>query len=114
MNEEPGKSDKWVLVSKQGKAGAPGDKGDKGDRGNMGPPGLRGDPGTPGESGPRGKDGAAAVLGSFKGTFKAQDRATYRQGDVVALGSSLWIALRDAPSANPNAADGDWQLLMRN
>ena len=38
---------------------------------------------------------------------------TYRSGDAVSYGGSLWIAQNDAPQGKPGAPVSDWRLAVK-
>jgi hypothetical protein len=47
----------------------------------------------------------------YRGVFSAEK--SYRKGNTVTWGGSLWIALKDAPAGKPDAPDSDWVLSVK-
>lgn len=66
---------------------------------------LRGEPGAPGEAGPMGPMGPGLVS---RGTWREAEG--YLAGDLVMLGGSTFVALKDAAGPCPG---GDWQLFAQ-
>ena len=88
---------------RDGRDGEPGEKGEPGERGEAGP---QGEPGRDGKDGEAGEQGPAGATATPKGTFDAE--AEYAAMDIVMLGGSSFIAVKDAPGPCPG---GGWQLL---
>jgi hypothetical protein len=61
--DEPGKSDAWMIQAERGKKGDKGERGFKGDPGVPGPVGLTGPAGPRGLPGPQGNPGPQGVIG---------------------------------------------------
>lgn len=47
----------------------------------------------------------------YRGVFSAEK--SYRKGNTVTWGGSLWIATKDSPAGKPDAPDSDWVLSVK-
>lgn len=106
---EPGRDGKDGADGRDGEKGdpgAPGERGPQGEPGERGEAGPQGEPGRDGDPGKDGEQGPPGVRVTPKGTFDAE--AEYAALDIVMLGGSSFIAVKDAPGPCPG---GGWQLL---
>ena len=89
--------------------GKDGKDGEQGPQGEPGPAGRDGKDGIDGKDGADGREGEVGPAGRsimMRGTFDPE--AEYSELDVVMLGGSSFVAVKDAPGECPG---GGWQLL---
>lgn len=114
----------WRLIVKRGRGGTPGEAGADGHDGEPGRDGRDGELGRPGADGRDGAQGLPGVQGpagapgkdgqsiQFRGDYGEETR--YAAGDIVRLGSALYVALEAGVLGAPNRAAGrtHWALLL--
>lgn len=106
ISGERGEKGEQGPAGDQGPQGDPGRDGIDGQNGKDGETGPQGEPGKDGDPGKDGRDGADGKSVAVRGTFDAE--AEYAELDIVILGGSSFIAVKDAPGPCPG---GGWQLL---
>jgi hypothetical protein len=106
---EPGRSEHWLLVAKQGKKGDRGEKGEKGENGENGYRGEDGNNGEKGEKGEKGERGPAGLIGEWQGSFRSGH--LYKHGSVVSHNNCLWLAMEDTDKV-PGSSGSGWDMVL--